>query len=71
MYILYGDFASGVGPLEDKTMTATQKARDTADQAQARARAMWCDPTHSPAEQRAACWEAECAERQWENASRA
>ena len=52
-------------------MTTTQKARDAADAAEARARAMWCNPAHSPTEQRAACWEAECAERQWENASRA
>jgi hypothetical protein len=54
----------------DKTMSATQKARDAADAAQAQARAKWCNPAYSPAEQRAACREAEGAERQWENASR-
>lgn len=48
-------------------MTKAEKARETADAAQARACAMWCNPAYTPAEQRAACWEAECAEQQWQD----
>lgn len=54
------------------TATAQTEVERTAQAwmtASARATRMWCNPAHSPAEQRAACWEAECAKQQAMNAA--
>lgn len=51
-------------------MTDHEKKTQAWMTARARADRMWCNADHSPAEQRAACWEAECARQQMEDAGR-